>query len=550
MRKSIFVLLIVSLFIFFGCDRSDDGGNAEKSARGIFALTDSPHEELSVLQVELTELKIMDTLGNEVTIFSEADGETFILNLLDLQEMNELLGTTPLPEGLYKQLSLSYKNAVALDIDGNVLTVRPQHYGTAKVVLSDPVVIEGENVYFEIDFDLNNSVYEIVSGPQGSILLMPTLVLRTYISYSDVELDEFTGVVQSVESMSLVMTINEAEDSDTINVVLTDTTIVEVDEIVTMPSLPGFDLTALIFAGNLVEVKGTLDIETNTVTATKIERKFENQGLESQGLIVGLGDSAFDLLVLDAMDSGFELGSIQTILYTENTFFVFTDVYELATAEQLALGQEVRVTGLSEDASQAQKVKLRETKMIGTVASVNSGAGQITMNVTTIDGISVDSIPGFTNPVTVEFDGEFPAAAAVDAEIKVCGHFNRTTIGVFTALECEIEEDDEDLDGDDEDGLTTVVGKTFSVISSSPLKISITRGQGQGNVENRTITVQLAADGVIFEKDRSTTTIITPDALVTGINSSRYDQLKAHGTFNSTDRSLTASKIRADVKKK
>lgn len=550
MRKSIFVLLIVSLFIFFGCDRSDDGGNAEKSARGIFALTDSPHEELSVLQVELTELKIMDTLGNEVTIFSEADGETFILNLLDLQEMNELLGTTPLPEGLYKQLSLSYKNAVALDIDGNVLTVRPQHYGTAKVVLSDPVVIEGENVYFEIDFDLNNSVYEIVSGPQGSILLMPTLVLRTYISYSDVELDEFTGVVQSVESMSLVMTINEAEDSDTINVVLTDTTIVEVDEIVTMPSLPGFDLTALIFAGNLVEVKGTLDIETNTVTATKIERKFENQGLESQGLIVGLGDSAFDLLVLDAMDSGFELGSIQTILYTENTFFVFTDVYELATAEQLALGQEVRVTGLSEDASQAQKVKLRETKMIGTVASINSGAGQITMNVTTIEGISVDSIPGFTNPVTVEFDGEFPAAAAVDAEIKVCGHFNRTTIGVFTALECEIEEDDEDLDGDDEDGLTTVVGKTFSVISSSPLKISITRGQGQGNVENRTITVQLAADGVIFEKDRSTTTIITPDALVTGINSSRYDQLKAHGTFNSTDRSLTASKIRADVKKK
>lgn len=546
MKKCIILLISLLLISFMACNREGNLGDNPRSSwgRGIFTLTDSPRDELSVLQVDLTELKIVDLDGNATMIFSTQDGdEPFTLNLLNLQDLNALLGSVPLEPGNYKSLSLSYENAVALDLDGNSLTVKEQHYGTAKMNLNPYLVVTEDNLYIEIDFDLNNSVYNIVSGPHGSLLLMPTLVVRVGPPATNPELDEFQGIVQSVEAMSMVILFND----ETINIILTEDTIVEVDELITTPAAPEFDLTALIFPGNLVEISGTLDVLTNTVTAAKIERKFENHGLESQGLVVGLGDMTFDLLVLDPRDSGFEIGSTQTITYDANTFFFYTDPYEPATTEQLALGQEVRVTGLSDDPAFAQKVKLRETKVIGTVTGVNQAQNQITVNVATIEGIAVENIPGFVNPMLAEFEVEFPADVAVDDEIELEGQFNLRTMDVFTVLGYELDDDDDD---DDDGDQRTWVGKQFSVITTAPLHISLTRGGIGGNIEQRTATVIVETDTIIIEKDRSNSTEISGSDLVNGINSGKYSKMKARGTYNTTDKTLTAELIVMDVKKK
>ncbi len=545
MKKCVILFISLLLLGFIGCDRDNNSSNDPKVnwSRGIFTLTDSPRDELSVLQVDLTELTIADLEGNQTIIFSQQVGdEPFSLNLLDLQDLSALLGTVPLAPGNYKTLSLSYENAVALDLDGNTLTVKEQHYGTAKALLNPYITVTSDNLYIEIDFDLNNSVYNIVAGPHGSVLLMPTLVIKVGPPDEDPLLDEFKGVVESVAAMSLVITFN----GETLNIALTDETVVEVDELITTPADPDFDLTVLIFPGNMVEITGTLDVVTNTVTATKIERKFENHGMESQGLVTGLGDMTFDLLVLDPRDSGFALGSTQTITYDANTFFVYTKLCEPATADQLALGQEVRVTGLSDDPAFAQKVKLRETKIFGTVVSVDQALSQITVNVAKIEGIAVENIPGFNNPMTAGFEYEFPADVQVDDEIELEGLFNLRTMDVFTVLEYELNKDDDD---DDEGERQTWVGKQFSVISTSPLHIQLIRGGGVGNIDSRTVTVVVESGVKIIEKYRGTTTDISRTELVKGINSGKYDMMKARGTYDKTAKTLTADLIVMDLNK-
>ena len=544
------IIPLLLLFTFGGCDfvsnEANDGATGNDTARGIFTMTDAPSDDLSVLQVELTEMKIKDTLDNETVIFTEVEGETFILNLLDLQGVNELLGTVPLEPSIYKEINLSYKNAIALDNNGNQLTILPQHFGDIKMLLNPYVTVSEENVYFQIDFDVNNSVSNIVKGKKGSLMLMPTLIVKINDEDGDCRLDEFKGEVISVDSMSLVVLFNYNE----LTVNLTDSTVVEVDEVIVNPTYPNFDLTTLIYPGNFVEIKGTLDAATNTVTATSIERKFDDEGVEYKGVILAIGDTTFDLMIQDAGESGLEIGSTQTVTIDENTFIYFCDPYAAATQDMLALGQRAKVLSSGSDIALAEKVKLCETKLKGTVASVSPELNQITMTVACICGVSVENIPGFVNPVVVEFEGEFPADAVVDDEIKVEGHFNRVTIGIFTALDFDLEDDDDDDEGEGDGSHGTVVGKIYSLVSSSPLVITITRGGEGGNMEGRTITVEVTGDTDLIERQQTgnSTMSITQEEFIEGVSNSTYWKLKASGTYNS-EGTLVAEKIIADIKK-
>ncbi len=545
MKLKLFLLFTLISIFFIGCNfnNSDSENDNNNFARGIFTITDAPNDELSVLQVELTELKIIDVEGNETLIFAETNGQTYILNLLDLQGLNALLGSVPLTPGLYKSLSLSYKNATALDVNGNVLTVKENHFGNAKVNLNPYLEVGTDNVYIEIDFDLNNSVFNIVSGPHGSLLLMPTLVVKISGTESNPELEEFKGIVHLVTSESeMIITVN----GETIKIIITDDTIIEIDELIITPTFPGFEFSHLFLPGNIVEIYGTLDVATNTVTAAKIERLFENHALGFQGIVVNKTDLNFDVLVLGSRDSGYTLGSIQTVTFDNNTFFLYTDPAKAADFEKLAIGQDVRITGTPEDASAAQKVKLKETKIFGTIVSLNAALSQLVFTVKKIEGIDISNIPGFINPITVEFVVEFPSDLKVGAEISLEGFFNRETDGTFSVYTY----DPDDEESGNETVNNTWVGKIFSVLSSSPPMFSITRGGSGGNIENRTVTVNVDSSTIIVEKNKSSTTSITAAELVDRINSGAYSQMKAKGGFNSSEKTLLATQIVMTVKKK
>ena len=59
----------------------------------------------------------------------------------------------------------------------------------------------------------------------------------------------------------------------------------------------------------------------------------------------------------------------------------------------------------------------------------------------------------------------------------------------------------------------------------------------------------VTSNTVLFEKYKSETTMINSAGLINGINSGKYDKLKAEGVYDASANTLTATKIRGDIKK-
>ena len=364
----IFVLITILIF-FLGCNRDNNSNepNEPTGPKGIFTITDDPVDKLSVLSVELTELKIVDTADNETIVFSKEEGdETFVLNLLNLDGVLNLLGSVTLAPATYKKIMLSFENAEAADLSGNTLTVVPSDQDTIKILLDPQVTVETENVFFEIDFDVHDSVFNVVRGENGRVELQPTVVVKSTHaagSEKDPEITDFKGVIQSVQSTSLVVSLNDGN----VNVDLTEDTIIEIDEVLTTLPEIGNDLTTILVVGDNVEVDGPLNTATNTITANKIERKWSSGSpdeKEFQGIVVKKDASSFDVLVLEVSNSGFSPGSTQTVIYDGNTLFLYTDPAAATNIDYLSPGQDVEVTGDVGSDILATRVKLKETKIM------------------------------------------------------------------------------------------------------------------------------------------------------------------------------------------
>jgi hypothetical protein len=331
----------------------------------------------------------------------------------------------------------------------------------------------------------------------------------------------------------------------TVRVILTANTIVEANGTFTSAGSAGFDLTTIVQSGNIVEVDGLFNAAQNSVTATKIELEDGLSGFngpEAQGLVLSLGTGSFDMLVTESRDSGFVPGTTQTITYTGSTFFKWDDPDAVAASSNLRLGMEVRTTGSTGTPAAAQGVKLRETELRGTITAVNAGALQATMDVARIEGVSVSTFAGFSNPVTLQFFGTMPVSISANSFAEVEGHFDRTTNGFFDVT---------DGDAHGEDNHThSLEGNGFSIVSTNPLVLSIS-GQLESatGVVSITGTVVLAGNVVIIEQnDNADTKVqVTAAALEAGINSGKYVELKAEGPYNAQTNTLTATKIVAEM---
>jgi hypothetical protein len=521
---------------------SEGGGGGSDQGSVTFSLTDAPSDELSVFQVEVTGLTIFDTAGTPTQVFPKQAGQTTVVNLLRLRGIHHLLGNVQLAPGNYDKIELSFINAVAIDNAANKLTINPANFGGVVIQLQPPLPVGKSNMFFEIDFDVNSSVSNLVTGPGGSLTLNPLIIARVDDTPTGGQrIEDFKGVVQSVGAMRMHVGLGTGG----VNVNLTSTTMVEANGTYTSAGSPGFDLSTIVSVGDIVEVDGAFNAAQNAVIATSIELEDGMSGFdgpEAQGLVVALGAGSFDMLVTESRSSGFAPASIQTINYTAGTFVKWDDPDAAAAGSNLRLGMEVRTTGTSSAPADAQAVKLRETELRGTITSVNAGALQATMDVALIEGVSVANFPGFSNPVTLQFFVAMPAGISATSFAEVEGHFDRTTNGIFDVT---------DDDSHTEDNHThSLEGYSFSVVTSSPLTISLS-GQLESatGVTNVTATVVLAGNVVVIEQDDNAdiNIQITASALEAGINSGRYVELKAEGPYDSGTNTLTATKIVAEM---
>jgi hypothetical protein len=382
------------------------------------------------------------------------------------------------------------------------------------------------------------------------VLLHPTLIARVDQEGGESDISDFTGTVDSVQSMSMEMTFNHSR----VSVLLTNNTVIEIDEIITTPSVPGFDLALLVSAGNRVEVAGTYDIADNRVSAAKIERKVE-EGAEYQGIVVGLDSLSFDILILDPRDSGFEVGSIMRINYGTDTFFLFTAPTGIASADCLGLGQKARVSGAPHNPLLSRKIRLEETTLKGRLTGLGSNQNQAAIQVDKIEGVEVGVIPGFENPLQVEFKASMPPGLDIQERIELDGHFNRLTEGRFLVCGYENEEEGKRLE---------VSGKVFSLLSTAPLRIRLTVDSDEIEIEDddegddddegektTTMTILLVENAAIIEKDKEnhTSRVISAAELAEGIGAGRYQKLKAGGSYDRGSETLSADLVRADIGK-
>ncbi|CAG0948973.1 hypothetical protein PLCT2_00062 [Planctomycetaceae bacterium] len=519
------------------CSGEDSGsGSGSASTKATFSLTDAPSDDLASLQIELTSVSLHEQGGASLPVFPSSVGQTLVVNLLSLRGVNKLLSSIALPAGNYDSLLVSYQSASAVDKSGNVLTVTPAS-GSVTINFVPVLQASGGAMHVEIDFDVAQSVSAVTMGPGGSVSLNPTILAR--LESSGVKhAEDFKATVVSVKPMAMQVTLGGGN----LAVTVVSTTVVEAGGTSTTGSATGFDLNNYVQINDIVELAGNYNAATAILEASRIEVEDGLSGFsgpEAEGVVVGLAASQVSVLVLDARNSGLSPGSVQNFSVSASTSYQYDDPYAAATFTSIGLGQEVRVTGTTGSPLVAQQLKLRETSLRGGITAVNAGLNQATLNVTSIEGVALASVPGFTNPVTVQFSGPIPTAVTVGASVELEGHFNRSAAGLFdvgagqTGVENETAE---------------IEGTVFGVTTSSPIELSITGdGISMGLPNPSTIKVVLTAACVIIERDSGTITPISSSALLAGINSGRYAELRAEGLYDPATNTLTASNLRADL---
>jgi hypothetical protein len=538
-RRKLTVIAAVMAILLVPALACDSGGSGTNVTSASFALTDAPVDDLSAFQVELTKVEIVGANNSRTTVFPVTPNATITVNLLQLVGVNQLLGNVALANGAYKEIVLEFDNAVAVDVNLNPLTVLPQTSGSVTIKLSPPAVVSGGSTFFLIDFDVNASISNLVTGSGGALTLSPVVFARERGRpngpAAKLAMRDIKGTIDSVDTDEIVLRNVSGLGNGTIRVKTDGSTEVEVNDVeVVGPA----DLTAILTAGMRVEVEGSYDTTIGAVRATEIEEcDGDDDGREIEGVVTAIGTGTFDIHVIGSGDSGLAVGSTQTVTHDAGTTFVYDDPDGPADKTDLVVGQAVEVEGSSASALDAEEVELSDTQLRGTVTAVNGT--QFTLDVTTVERVAVGSLTNFSNPVTVE-TGQ-TVTYSVNDTVEVEGHFNRTTVGIFDAASTDDDDDDDDAE---------IEGETFSVAGTAPLTLSVTgEGEGLGLSNPATITVELGANVTIIEKDEVNDTVSLIDAatLEAGITAGTYDEIEAEGSFDAGSNTLTARKIKVEI---
>ena len=506
-------------------------GGASAQADATLALTDAPSDELSLLEVELVDVSLIDGAGQATSVFPGPGGGSLRVNLLRLRGIDRLLATSALPAGSYGRAELSYRDARALDTAGNALSVTPAA-GKAIAVLSPAVVVPFAHRFIELDFDVDASVQSLRTGPGGSLQLSPVLMARVH-GAGDRGLDDFTARVTAVGPNHLEVALG----AGTVRVeLLPAARVVSPNGQVSTPGAPGFDLTTLVPVGALAEITGRYDVAARLVRASEValEDGPSGRGPGFGGVVLALGADRFELLVLDPRDSGLAPGAVTPVSLAPSTGFSYDDFpAAVASATSLAPGQEVRVLGSPGAAATA--VRLRQTKLRGTITAVDAARNRLTVTAASFEGVAVSRLTGFQNPVTVQLDG--PAGLTVGGRVELEGQWNRTAPGVFDVPALAARADDD----------AELEGRQYTPGSAAPLSFTLT-GDGGLLGSPLTATVRLAPGAVLVERDRAgLTTPVSEADLAAGIAAGRYEELKVEGAWDAASSTLTATKVRADL---
>jgi hypothetical protein len=427
-----------------GSDSSDSGSTAVT-----FALTDGAAEEITSFRVSISSIQLERASGALVSLLTQA----VPVDLTSLQDLSQVLGTTPVPPGFYvgATVTFDFTNAEAyildattpaslLDEDGDPLS------GSVPfdIQLAAPFSLgAGAHKLIELDFDLNQSLE--VDSLSNEITVEPKLVLsfdpsapKELVSFGElVSVDTANGSFE-LELMTLQ---GQAYGSTTVDVL--PQTIYQINGVPYTGST-GLAALAALPAGTWAQTYGAIAPNLPNLTIAYIEAgsgTYNGGNDIVEGNVIGRSGGAGSNATLEVR--GFSDNADHSSLQFNTTFLVDvslvnTKVLRRGSAtvydtDDITIGQRVRIfgdlVGTDMDATASQHVlRLLPTRALGVAAAAPSG-GELEIDLVRIGLFPANSFDwpaGGTTPTDPDALIATVGTAADDLEIT-----NGTTVDLI-----------------------------------------------------------------------------------------------------------------------
>jgi len=229
---------IGSLAFILACGGSGDGNATMGQGGGTpapvsFLVTDAPTDNWSNIGVIIRKAVLVPsggTLTDGVTVY-DGSGDVTKLNLVDLDELSELLGTAQIPAGTYDRLVIQVdgdpNNIDLVPADGSAQIPASQiivrgadpttKLVTLPITLSSPlIVVAGQPNAVQVDFDLGHPLFVVAHTIGGTTVYTLNFQVRhkPHHLLNQVYLRHLRGQVSSVASDSKSFVLHTLHGKD------------------------------------------------------------------------------------------------------------------------------------------------------------------------------------------------------------------------------------------------------------------------------------------------------------------------------------------------
>lgn len=404
------IFLFLLSAILASCGGSDtaslDGDNnqpaAAQTGRVSLLITDGPTDEFDQVNVTLESISFIsegdDSSGHETIVFDDSE----VINLLALENYSDLLSTTVIPVGSYSKIRLhvSQVELVKLDGGGNVdesHIARLPANGKIDLNPRESFEVTGHgHLIIELDIDANKSIHIVETGNGDVKYNFRPVVFINVLGEAELKLVMLDGVVFEKSDTGFLLcdeSLLEPDDS-CFAVEASAQTVTQDDQI----EVVIFDS---IEDGDVVTVLG----KAGVANVAALHIVIYADAAEPQNLAVFSGDATsvvdvsniFTMVTDDDNDVVVPDTSLNVLLTAGARIF---DKYgNVAASDVLDDGVDVDVFGLAKpDLATVTDVDAafviydedeKDDKISGTIAAIDTVAGQITVTVVT-EGFSGD----------------------------------------------------------------------------------------------------------------------------------------------------------------
>ena len=336
----------------------------------------------------------------------------------------ETLTLANLPPGTYNGATITVTGAEVVVINGTTPAKVPATIssGTVNVTFAN-ITVTTTPLFLNFDLDLANSV--VLNGtPITSATVTPKFNVTSAATppagnegnedHDNGELDDVHGSVKSISAPNFTVTTKSTDIT-----FATDSNTKFKDGIAQLSDLK---------VGDIVEVDGITKTD-GTKLATKVEREGSSSGEEAEGLVSALDNPLTKITIVHQIDSTGTSNSPVTVdigVNSSTVYSVRTDKLNITApafdATHIGKGQRIEAdSSTSAPAILANKVKLREQALIGTVAaSPAPTASGFTLTVSSTSAFG--TLSGATSvPVTFANGATLKTTPVAGATIRVRG---------------------------------------------------------------------------------------------------------------------------------